>query len=271
MKNVGLKIFVFILFLIQAGIAFLFLYLFKNFFTNLSGSKEILTNPILIYSLLGLLMLISAVYVGIIFFRRANKTVYVPSMALNQPVKETKVSKQKHEQEQKRLQAMNEKKKQILTDLVKNLSVQLSKENYANQLLVNISKFLDIFQGIVFIKDPNDGIFRKAGTYAYYSQDDFPEFADGVGLTGQVAVNKKLLNIVNIPDKYITVVSGLGKSSPSNLIIFPILYNDKSIGIVEIASFIKFDSFSEQMLTEFSLLIGQHLFEINKLPETKSV
>jgi hypothetical protein len=264
MKNIGIKFFVFILFLMQVGIAFLFLDLFEYSFANLSKNEELLFNKTLIYSLLGLFVVISIGFVSIIIFRPANKIVYVPDASLNKPIIETKASKLKQEQEKKKLQAISEKKRQIITDLMKNLNVQLSMESFSTQVLINISKFLDIFQGILFVKDSVDGIFRKAGTYAYYSQQDFPEFADGVGLTGQVAVNKKLLNISNIPEKYITVLSGLGKSSPTNLIIFPLLFDDKSIGIVEIASFVKFDSFAEQALTEFSLLIGQHIFEINK-------
>ena len=136
-------------------------------------------------------------------------------------------------------------------------------EKFTEKILINISKVYDIMQGIFFVKDQADKVFRKTGTYAYYSEDELREFAEEVGLSGQVASNKKLLNISNIPEKYITVLSGLGKSSPANLLILPVIYNNESIGIIELASFKKFDSIAEKILAEFTNEISEKLFELS--------
>ncbi|NJO90986.1 MAG: GAF domain-containing protein [Chloroflexia bacterium] len=135
-------------------------------------------------------------------------------------------------------------------------------------MLINISKVYDIMQGIFFVKDQSDKVFRKKGAYAYYSGDELREFSEEVGLSGQVALNKKLLNISNIPEKYLTVLSGLGKSSPANLLILPVVYKDESIGIIELASFKKFDSLAEEILSDFMNQINEKLSKLSIQEDT---
>jgi hypothetical protein len=45
------------------------------------------------------------------------------------------------------------------------------------------------------------------------------------------------MKITDIPDGYITVLSGLGSSSPSNLLIMPVINENETIGIAELAFF----------------------------------
>jgi hypothetical protein len=219
-------------------------------------------NPIAVSILLAFSLFFSVFFVLLIFRLIDKKAVSSKENVVITPAKETAEAKQKKEQENLRIKALNEKKEMLKIELMKALGSELSLEDYCSRFLINVSRQYDIFQGIFFVKDISDGMFKKAGTYAFYSQDDFPEFAIGVGLTGQVALNKKILNIENIPEKYITVLSGLGKSSPGNLMILPIIHNNESIGIVELASFVKFDSFAEQVLNEISPVIGSHIAQI---------
>jgi hypothetical protein len=267
MRNIGFKIVVVILFLIQTAIGFIYIIGINNLFGNESNTN-LKSNHVLLIVLSITSVVISLLFV-IFIFSRAGKTITVikevPVFQSGKSPKEPK-HKKDQDQEQKVIQQQNEKKNQLVIELSRNLLDHTSLEDFSNQALINISKKYDIFQAIFFVRDQNDGIFRKAGTYAYYTQDDLPEFSDGVGLTGQVASNKKILNIANLPDKYITVLSGLGKSSPGHLLILPVINAEKTIGVIELASFIKFDLFDEQVLDEASRLIGQHLVEILKRP-----
>jgi len=231
MKNTVLKFFVIFFFIIQIISLLIYFNGFENAFSDGSFMHEILLNKqyvnfLFIFSFVG-----SFFYIVVIFMKLSEKSKTYTYQTMVIPPKDTSDSKAKLAQEQKNLQAISEKKKQIAAELSKNLSTQTKLEDFANQVLINISKQFDIFQGIFFVKSPVDGVFRKAGTYAYYTEDDLPEFSEGIGLTGQVAENKKLLNLVSIPEQYITVLSGLGKSSPSNLIIFPVVFNNQLIKI----------------------------------------
>jgi hypothetical protein len=264
MKNTILKILVIFLFFLQIGSLLVYFKLFNDAFSSTEPNEHFLLNHLSVNLLLLCTLIISLFFVSLILFRTNPKAKEIIYENPNPVLKEVSEPKHKNLQDQKNMQALNEKKKQMLTELSKNLNAQANLENYTNQVLINISRQIDIFQGIFFVKSPVDGVFRKSGTYAYYSEDELPEFSEGIGLTGQVAENKKLLNLVNIPENYITVLSGLGKASPSNLIIFPVIFNQQTIGIIELASFIKFDSFVEQVLVEYSSTLGQIISEFNK-------
>lgn len=131
---------------------------------------------------------------------------------------------------------------------------------YADSLLVNLSKCFEVAQGLFFLKGESD-LFSLNGSYAFYSEQEVVDFELGEGLAGQVAKNKKLLNISDVPEGYVTILSGTGKGQASHLLIFPIVHNNKTIAIVELASFMHIDSFGEEVIVELSRRVSEDLSE----------
>ncbi len=88
--------------------------------------------------------------------------------------------------------------------------------------------------------------------YAYKEDKNIPkEFAIGEGLVGQCAFEKERILLTNVPQGYVKVSSGLGKSKPTNLIILPVLFENNVKAVIELASL---DSFSETHLDFLSQL-----------------
>ncbi len=88
--------------------------------------------------------------------------------------------------------------------------------------------------------------------YGYKSEKNIPaEFAIGEGLVGQVAFEKERIILSKVPGNYIKINSGLGKAHPSNLIILPVLFENKVKAVIELASL---DIFSETHLDFLSQL-----------------
>jgi len=82
--------------------------------------------------------------------------------------------------------------------------------------------------------------------YGYKSDKNIPaEFAIGEGLVGQVAYEKERIMLSKVPSNYIKINSGLGKAHPSNLIILPVLFENKVKAVIELASL---DTFSQTHL-----------------------
>jgi len=135
-------------------------------------------------------------------------------------------------------------------------------KSFTEKLLSNMANELDIVQGLFFIKEDKKDIYTIAGEYAYYSEDKPREFKTGETLSGQVAKNKKMVVVDNIPEGYITVLSGLGEGSPTVLVIVPLVENDETIGIIELASFKKFDDKKIKFLEFLSTSISEHLIKL---------
>ena len=119
---------------------------------------------------------------------------------------------------------------------------------FCEKILQNMAKELDIVQGLVFVYNDEEQMFNISGEYAYFSEERPRSFPLGETISGQVAKNRQLLNVKELPKGYVTVLSGLGKSAPSHLLIAPIVFNDKSIGVIEIASFKPFNENEEALV-----------------------
>ncbi|MEM9391174.1 MAG: GAF domain-containing protein [Bacteroidota bacterium] len=59
----------------------------------------------------------------------------------------------------------------------------------------------------------------------------------GEGVVGQTYLERKTTYLLEIPDNYINIVSGLGGANPKAILIVPLMVNDDIYGILEIASF----------------------------------
>jgi PAS domain S-box-containing protein len=121
----------------------------------------------------------------------------------------------------------------------------LRRDNHdIKSLAYNVIKYLtDYIGGIqggfyMLQGDKNDEkYFELLAFYAYGRK----KYADnrqpwGKGLLGTSAIERKTIHITDLPDTYVSVTSGLGKSNPRCLIVSPMIANSEIFGLFEIAS-----------------------------------
>jgi len=129
-----------------------------------------------------------------------------------------------------------------LSKIIPKANSKLDLEKYTEKILSNIAKEFDIVQGLFFVKEKETEVFNIAGKYACFGEDDPKSFKTGESLSGQVAKNMKALILEEIPENYVTILSGLGSSTPDHVVIIPIIFENKTIAIIELASFKEFKS-----------------------------
>ncbi len=134
------------------------------------------------------------------------------------------------------------KQEQIVKNYVKQIVKDLDKftdslEDYSDQLFHNLAEAFNIVTGMLFLWDKTKQVYYTAGTYAFYSEDTYREYKLGEGITGQVAKDKRILYIDNVPEGYIVVVSGLGKGTPRYLTVLPVVKNNFTVAVIEFATF----------------------------------
>ena len=177
----------------------------------------------------------------------------------NEKVKQEKLRQEK-ELKAKREAEENKHLEQVASDIAVDLEQTADLNDYFDKLLSNFAKVFDIVQVLAYALNPKIDKFEIKSTYAYYTPDTDRTFELGEGINGQVAKDKKILMLDNIPENYIqVVVSGLGQGSPKHLIFIPIVFNGKTIALVELATFEK-KGFNLNLLADkINKRVAQHI------------
>ncbi|MFK4864803.1 HAMP domain-containing protein [Streptomyces sp. CSMPJR101] len=80
------------------------------------------------------------------------------------------------------------------------------------------------------------------------------------GLVRQAAREKKRILVEEAPPDYIRIASGLGQAAPTSVVIIPILFEDKLLGVIELASFSRFSdvhlAFFDQFVNTIAVAIN---------------
>ncbi len=108
----------------------------------------------------------------------------------------------------------------------------------ADAFIREIVKYLESLQGGLFLIDEeNEDQLNLIAAFAYNRKKYISKtIALGEGLVGTCAIEKKTINLTEIPEEYIEITSGLGDAPPNNLLLLPVMQEGTLIGVVEVAS-----------------------------------
>ncbi len=108
-------------------------------------------------------------------------------------------------------------------------------------VIKELTKYIDAIQGAFYLlnnDDPNELFFEQTALFAY----DRKKFTNtrikwGDGLIGTCALERDIIYMTKIPDSYVTITSGLGKSNPKCLLLVPLIAENELYGVIEFASY----------------------------------
>jgi len=81
----------------------------------------------------------------------------------------------------------------------------------------------------------------------------------GVGLVGQCARDRQTIQLTGTPEDYWLIRSGLGAAPPANLILIPVLREERLLGVVELATLNPADQEALIRLTDLVPLLALNL------------
>ncbi|WP_055484957.1 ATP-binding protein [Streptomyces sp. WMMB 322] len=84
----------------------------------------------------------------------------------------------------------------------------------------------------------------------------------GHSLIAQVAAEKRRLLLTDVPQDYLPIGSGLGEARPACVVILPVLYEDRLLGVLELASFSTFSDIHLAFFDQFVHTMGVALHTI---------
>jgi len=93
----------------------------------------------------------------------------------------------------------------------------------------------------------------------------------GEGLVGQVASEKRRMLISDLPEKTVPIRSGLFESVPRNVIVLPVLFEDRVKAVIELASLSVFTASHLAFLEQLTASIGIVLNSIEATMQTEGL
>jgi hypothetical protein len=157
------------------------------------------------------------------------------------------------------VQQLNENILRRAAEMAEGIAPDDSGTRFGGEVLSRIARELPLVQGLYYSRETGSDTFAVTGEYAYYGEKKPAPFQLGVTLPGQVARNKAILNISNMPENYMTIVSGLGEGTPRDLVIVPVVLEDETIAVIELAFFVSLSRQDEELLKIFSAVLSKNM------------
>ena len=131
--------------------------------------------------------------------------------------------------------------------------------------ITKLAPLLQAAYGVVYLRrsQGSEIDYVKVAGYAIADEErTAASFRLGEGLIGQAALDKRMFLIDKLPEEHIKVASGLGNSSPRNLLIAPILVDARVEAVVEFAAFQPFLSHHLTLLDQLQDKFGSAIINV---------
>ncbi len=169
------------------------------------------------------------------------------------------------EQEQERL--FVERKQQWINEGINRIGdiITISRdiETLSENLIIRLVDYVEAVQGSVFILDfdENDTPFLNLKAMVAYNLKKYVNKKLDIdeGLVGACFMEKAPVNLLDIPDDYIKITTGLGEAKPKNIYITPLKFENKVFGVIELASFNFFDNYYIELIENVCKLFAVSL------------
>jgi methyl-accepting chemotaxis protein len=136
-------------------------------------------------------------------------------------------------------------------------------EKLGKSIINNLVKYTKSTQGAFFALnnlDAQDPHLDLVAAWAYNKQRYLKKRIElNEGLAGMCALEKYTIYRTEIPENYYEIESGLGNAIPKALIFVPIKLNEEIFGVIELASFEKYEPFQIEFLEKLAESISYTL------------
>ena len=131
----------------------------------------------------------------------------------------------------------------------------------SKMILSELTRLVSAQHGVFYtLTEPADGgepVLQFQAGFGFKARKHLAnEFRLGEGLVGQCALEKERILLTEVPSDYIQISSGLGESTPLNIIVLPILFEGSVRAVIELASFTAFSPTHQSLLDQLTESIG---------------
>ncbi|WP_051068782.1 PAS domain-containing protein [Cesiribacter andamanensis] len=146
-------------------------------------------------------------------------------------------------------------------------------ESLSKTLISQLVPFVDANQGGIFVLEEEDSghaVLNLQAAYAWGRHKFLNKTIEiGEGLVGQVAQDRELVLITDVPEDYIQIGSGLGRARPRCILLLPLLTNEQFMGVIELAAFRVFEQHELDFLHKLAENIASTLSSLKTSTQTR--
>ncbi|MET0337296.1 MAG: response regulator, partial [Caulobacter sp.] len=130
----------------------------------------------------------------------------------------------------------------------------------SNLVLSELAPLISAQHGLFYVSDRDENgeeVLTLAASYAFNPEKPpAAQLRPREGLIGQCAVEKERIVLTNVPKNYLQVSSGLGASSPHNIVVLPALFEGELKAVIELATLGEFNETQQAFLDQLMESIG---------------
>ncbi|MEG4056661.1 MULTISPECIES: HAMP domain-containing protein [unclassified Microcoleus] len=150
-----------------------------------------------------------------------------------------------------------------LAKFTRMLQGQRDLETVSKLILSELTPLVSAQHGVFFMMESveHDPFLKLLSTYAYRERKQLGNrFHLGEGLVGQCALEKERILLTEVPENYVKIGSGLGESTPLNVVVLPVLFEGQVTAVIELASFRRFSeihlTFLDQLTESIAIVLN---------------
>jgi len=139
-------------------------------------------------------------------------------------------------------------------------------------LLSELAPLVNAQQGLIYRMEEEDSMSMVlVSAYSSTPEGHLERIAVGEGLLGQCAKEKRRMVISDLPPGTIPIRSGLFEATPRNVIVLPILFEDRVKAVIELATLNAFTASHLAFLEQLTSSIGIVLNSIEATMQTEAL
>lgn len=126
----------------------------------------------------------------------------------------------------------------------------------STRVITFLAEYLEVQMGAMYLTAKDEEILKLYGSYAFTKRKQLnDQFKFGEGLVGQAAFGRQTISLTKLPEDYSRIISATGDMQPRNVVVQPLIYDKKLMGVIELASK---EEFSEQQM-EFIRAVSENI------------
>ncbi|WP_446751244.1 HAMP domain-containing protein [Streptomyces noboritoensis] len=154
-------------------------------------------------------------------------------------------------------------------------------DDVASLIMTELTPVVSAQHGAFFLALPTGGStevggdedspyeLKMRGSYGYSAGSMPTSFRPGETLIGTAAEEKRTILVENVPPGYLKISSGLGEAPPAHVIVLPVLFEGKVLGVIELASFQPFTHIQKDFLNQIAEMIATSVNTISVNSKTE--